>query len=270
MPPTKQEASAIERFALNVTIPIIIEMGNEAKLHATGTLFEIAERHFIITARHIFDDLKDLTRLAFPENPTRGGLHTFGSFELSKPKEDSPDVAIMEIKCNETISRLKHGWQFLSLANVALPSVISSDGSFFLSGYPSGLTRNNVDGWLQGKFATAYTQRISDTPVEARFSNVTKLDLFFDYGSEATSITGGIIQTPELPGTSGASVWERKVIEPLSVWTPEASVRVVGVQSSYIHKKYFRATDWRAVANVIAMIDTRISEDIRLWLSRKN
>lgn len=261
MAPTPQEAAAIEKFALNVTIPILLETKNGAGLLATGTLFEIAERHFIVTARHIFDDVCDLTTLAFPENPLKGGLHTFGNFQLAKPTEEHLDIAVMELKDAEVISKLKSGWQFLSLSNVALPSATSPDGAFFLSGYPGSLTKNS-GGWLQGVFATAYTQRIPDTPSGASAPVIPELDLFFNYGHEATSITGKQVETPKLPGTSGASVWEHKPTS-TAVWTPESAVRVVGVQSAYVHSKYFRAKNWLAVAKVLEQIAPPVAEAVR-------
>ena len=152
---TPQEATEIEKFALNVTIPILRDTVNGVGLLATGTLFEIAERQFIVTARHIFDDVRDLTALAFPENPMKGSLHTFGSFELVKPAEEHVDIAVMELKETATISKLKDGWQFLSLSNVALPSTTLNDGAFFLSGYPASLTQES-GGWLRGARVTAY------------------------------------------------------------------------------------------------------------------
>lgn len=261
MAPTPQEAAAIERFALKVTIPILLETTNGVGLLATGTLFEIAERQFIVTAQHIFDNVGDLTTLAFPENPLKGSLHTFGSFQLAKPTEAHFDVAIMELQEAETVSKLKSGWQFLSLSNVALPSETSPDGAFFLSGYPGSLTKNS-GGWLQGAFATAYTQRIPDIPSEALAPIIPDLDLFFDYGHEATSITGKQVATPELPGVSGASVWEHKPTS-TAVWTPESVVRVVGVQSAYVHSKYFRAKNWWAVAKVLEQISPSVAAAVR-------
>lgn len=261
MSPTLEEVSAIEKFALSVTIPILVETADGVGLLATGTLFEIAERQFIITARHIFDDLPDLTKLAFPENLLKGGLNTFGSFQLAKPTEDHIDVAVMEIQNDNTISKLKSGWQFLSLSNVALPSIASTDGAFCLSGYPASLTKNE-GGRLRGKFSTAYTQRIPDVPNEAKPPVIPELDLFFDYGHDATSITGKKIQTPELPGASGASVWELKSSSS-PIWTPESVVRVVGVQSAFVHSKYFRAKNWWAVAKVLKQIDQNIAEVVR-------
>jgi hypothetical protein len=60
---TAIEAAAIERFTLHVTVPIFLEVGDSGRLLATGTLFKVDDRSFLITARHIFDNLSDLTRL---------------------------------------------------------------------------------------------------------------------------------------------------------------------------------------------------------------
>jgi hypothetical protein len=265
MLPTIEDATAIEKFVLNVTIPILLETANGACLLATGTLFEIADRQFIVTARHIFDDLTDLTRLAFPERPFNGAVHTFGTFQLVKPIKEHVDVAVMELQCGETIAKLKSGWQFLSLSNVALPSLTSPNGAFFLSGYPASLTQNAGE-WIESAFATAYTQLIPDVPSEATLPVVPELDLFFDYGHDAISITGKPIKTPKLPGASGASVWEYKSVACV-VWNPESLVRVVGVQSSYIHSKYFRAKNWVVVAKVLEQIDPKIAEIVRSKLN---
>ena len=261
MYPTHEEASAIEKFCLNVTIPILLETPDGARLHATGTLFEIAGRRFIITARHIFDGLPDLKKLAFPENPSKGGLHTFGSFHLARPTEEHFDVAVMELQDDATIKKLVSHWQFLSLDNVALPSNTLSDGLFFLAGYPASLTKNTA-GWVHGAFATVYTQRLDSVPIEAEKPVIADLDMFFEYGKDATPITGKHLQTPELPGTSGTSVWEYRHLV-TGVWSPESTTRVVGVQSSYIHTKYFRAKNWRAVAEVIKRIDQHLADAIQ-------
>lgn len=256
-----EEASAIERFALNVTIPILIDIGGRTALLATGTLFEIDGRVFIITARHIFDDIPDLTKLAYPDSPIKGGLHTLGSFEIFKPKEEHIDVAAVELRTPKTLNNLCAAWQLLTLNNVAAPSSDLSDGAFFLSGYPASLTKE-AEGWLKGTFATAYTQRLPDVPKEAAAPVFENLDLFFEYGHDAISITGKPVATPELPGVSGASVWELKPPSE-GMWTPEKLTRVVGIQSAYVHSKYFRAKNWLAVAQVLELVDARLAIAVR-------
>lgn len=257
MAPTLHEAVAIEKFVQSVTIPILLETEKGAGLLATGTLFEIAGYRLLVTARHIFDHVPDLATLSYPENPRRGGLHTFGSLKLFKPIEEHFDVAVLELLEEETIARLKQGWRFLTLSNVALPSATAQDGSFFVSGYPGELT-SNVGDWIQGKIVTAYTQRIPETPFDATPPVIPGLDLFFDYHRQATSIAGEEIQTPEMEGISGASIWEITA-EVDSVWSPESAVRVVGVQSAFRHSKYMRAKDWRAVTKVLEQIDPSIA-----------
>lgn len=261
---TAIEAAAIERFTLHVTVPIFLEVGDSGRLLATGTLFKVDDRSFLITARHIFDNLSDLTRLAYPENPIHGGLFTFGSFTVLKPNEEHIDVAAVELKSAETIARLEANWQFLSLQNVAAPSAVTGDGAFFVSGYPSSLTKTEF-GWTKGKLATAYTQRLPIPPIEARPPVSPDLDLFFDYGHEATSVLGEAIKTPELPGVSGASIWELRPVS--GVWTPETATRVVGIQSAYIHSKYIRAKNWWAVAKVFEQADPALAAAVRGKLS---
>jgi hypothetical protein len=260
---TAIEATAIERFVLHVTVPIFLEVGDSGGLLATGTLFKIGGRSFLITARHVFDDLPDLTMLAYPENPIHGGLYTLGSFTVLKPSEKHIDVAVVELKSPETVERLEANWKFLSLVNVAAPSLITGDGAFFVSGYPGSLTKTQL-GWTKGKLATAYTQRLPSPPIEAAQPVISGLDLFFDYGHDATSVTGASVKTPELPGVSGPSVWELRPVN--GVWTPEGAIRVVGIQSAYIHSKYFRAKSWWAVAKVLEQVDQALADAVRAKL----
>lgn len=91
------------------------------------------------------------------------------------------------------------------------------------------------------------------------------LDLFFDYGHDAVSVTRQPMKTPELPGMSGTSIWELRPVS--GVWTPETATRVVGIQSAYIHSKYFRAKSWWAVAKVLEQADPALAAAVREKLS---
>lgn len=261
---TPEEALAIERFALTVTVPMFLEVGASGGLLATGTLFKVAGRHLLITARHAFDGLSDLTKVAVAESPLKGGIYTFGEFAILKPTEEHVDVAAVELKSADTIARFEANWQFLTLENVAAASLVTGDGAFFVSGYPASLTKDE-DGWIKGKLATAYTQRLPSPPAEATPPVIQELDLFFDYAREATSVKGEKVQTPELPGVSGASVWEIRGVS--GVWSPEAATRVVGIQSAYLHSKYIRVKSWWAVAKVLEQVDHELAEAVRAKLN---
>jgi hypothetical protein len=257
---SNEEKFAIENFVLNVTIPIFSEIEQVSILLATGNLFDIGGRIFIITARHIFDKISDLSSLAYPEHPRSGKLYTFGQIVIYRPQDKKVDVAVIELKSKETIARLKKSWKFLSLNNIRAASSREQDEIFFLSGYPTALISQN-NNQIKGNLSTAYTQRILNPPSEAK-DFVEGVDLFFDYNREAISISGKVINTPELPGTSGASVWELRSLDN-EIWTPENVVAIVGVQSSYIHNKYFRAKSWLVVAEVFNQIDSELAEAVR-------
>lgn len=257
---SEQEVAAIEQFAISVTIPILHEIDRhpDATLLATGTLFKIDSEHFVITARHVFDDCVDPKKIAYPEAPKKGSIHTFGKFDLIKPTEPHIDVAAMHLKDEETIKRLNATWQFLSLANIAMPRPYAPDGTTFVAGYPVKQTRT-INNFLDAKFVTAYTQQLPVTPVEAESPVVVGLDYFFDYARTATTVTGAEINAPELPGVSGASVWQEHDGRPPTVWTPEAAFRVIGVQSAYLHSKYIRIKSWTAVAKVLTQVDANLA-----------
>lgn len=96
-----------------------------------------------------------------------------------------------------------------------------------------------------------------------RSFSITLLDLLFAYSREGMSITGQPVVTPELNAASGASIWEYRPIRPL--WTPpESVVRVVGVQSSYMHSKCFLAKSWLATLRLLEEVnDTEVTKAVR-------
>lgn len=91
------------------------------------------------------------------------------------------------------------------------------------------------------------------------------LDMFFDYGHDATSVNGEAVKTPELPGVSSASIWELRRAS--GIWTHEITTRIVGIQSAFLHSKYIRATTWWAVAKFLEQADQALPIAVREKLS---
>ncbi len=96
---------------------------------------------------------------------------------------------------------------------------------------------------------------MTEVPIEASKPFHPELDLFFNYDNTVTTLYGKELETSELPGTSGASVWQIDNETRLGIWSPELAIKVVGVQSSYLRNKYFRAKNWWAVAKAFSNID---------------
>jgi hypothetical protein len=65
----KEELAALQRFIQRSTVPMLVETGEgQFFLQGTGTLFRINNRHFIVSARHVFESNVDLlSNLALPD-----------------------------------------------------------------------------------------------------------------------------------------------------------------------------------------------------------
>jgi hypothetical protein len=250
----------VEQFMRSSTIPLLYATNTATASEASGTLFKISHRYFVVTVRHVFDDINP-ERLAYPEHRFRGDLHTIGTAVIYKPANPDIDVAVIELKDPTTISHLKSGWEFLTLDNVSIPS---SDGLFVLVGYPSALSPQQGD-WVAAKGVALYTNRLIEPPADAEKPINPEVDLFFEHGR--TALQGDKeVESPRLNGASGASIWEC-VDSPGGFWVPGKTVRVVGVQRSSRHGSYFRGVSWGQVAAVLRNVDQELAAAVEPLLA---
>jgi hypothetical protein len=222
-------------------------------------LFEINERLFLISAAHIFDHV-DPSHFAIP-NPSTTQSHTLGPFNLYRPDDANIDIAIVELLGRDTIAHSRESWHVLTLANI---HPASSDGIFVLSGYPGERAKRRGEG-IGGSLLTTYSQRLAEIPEDATPPIDPQIDLFFQYSSETVTRTGETIRAPDLRGTSGASVWECRELDNNAMWTPEQCLKVVGIQSSFLRGRYFRAKSWAPILTVLQNIDTDLAATIRAY-----
>jgi hypothetical protein len=122
---------ALEQFTATVTIPVLYDRTHEVDQVGTGTLLTLADRYFLITARHLFEDY-DPGRFAIPKGRINADLHSLGPFNLYQAKEPEFDIAILELQEEFTLSYVKTGWQVLQLENIGPASPIA--GEFVLCG----------------------------------------------------------------------------------------------------------------------------------------
>jgi hypothetical protein len=245
-----EKAAAIKQLMLNVTVPIFCKKREGIDHVSTGTLFEIEDRYFLVTARHVFDD-QEVKDFSIPYNPVRSQLYTLGRFMLHKPDNDAIDVAVLEIQEERTIDAIKKGWRLLKPGTAA---IAAPKGIFMLCGYPSqrmSLTSETVSGSL----IMAYTTRLDEVPSDAEGPIDERLDLFFHHATNAADMHGRPSLIPHLGGTSGASVWQYYEPPGQSVWAPETSLRIVGVQSSVLKDRFIRAKSWEFVMAILRKID---------------
>jgi hypothetical protein len=240
---------AIEQFMLRVTIPIFCRTARGIST-GTGTLFEIGDECFLVTARHIFDNL-EAEHWEIPDNPTDARSLALGRFVLHRPTDEAIDIAVLELQENNTIDAIRKGWRLLTPEHAA---IASPQGTFLLCGYPSERLQMSK-GRLCGSPISGYTERLKEVPENAEAPVDERLDLFFHHNTQATNISGELISTPRLGGTSGSSFWEYNEPVGQSVWTPESALRIIGIQHSFRRGEFIRAKSWEFVRALLRKID---------------
>ncbi len=239
---------AIERFAATVTVPLLFERPDSCEVDqvGTGTLFDHEGKLLLVTAQHLFDDFR-AELLVIPSTGTTE-LHGIGSYGLFRARPNDIDVAVLHLRHQPTIARVRASWRVLRLAN---SGTASRQGLFVLTGYPSErVTRKG--GLLGGSLLSVYTERLEEVPAGAKEPVHGDLDLFFSYEKELLDLQNQSVTAPHLGGCSGASVWEYREPPGNEFWLPERCLAIVGVQSDFFQKgEYFRAKSWAYVADMI-------------------
>jgi hypothetical protein len=246
------EKSAIHHFFLHTTLPIIGWVDKVSCIIATGTLFKIVGRHFLITAAHTTESFPP-DNWSYPSAPSKGQVYAVGGCNFFTPTEDGLDVAVIELHEPHTIATLTLNWRFLSLDNVWLPDL--SANAVLLAGYPSERVTHVGDN-LHGKVFVLRQQFRDGTPESAAYSEAlnTGIDFFLNYEN----------------AVSGCSVWayRQRGWAAHTFWSPEVSLRVVGIQSAFVENKYIRAKSWGAVLHTLSRVDEQLHNEVRTFVNR--
>lgn len=264
------ERNAIHNFFIDVTLPIITQIGDQFAVIGTGTLFKIAGFRFLITANHIADDFP-VEQWAFPSAHDTGTLQTFGCGDLIRPNDDAYDVCVLQLLEPEVIEILDRGWRFLTLDNVWIPD--HSAQAVYLSGFPS--IRAKWDGEkLSGRMFVVPTTYYLEPPASVQYSDSPVkrgVDFFLEFKKSANELTGEDISNEKMQGTSGCSIWayrEQGWGDPYSVWTPEVPLKVIGVQSRYLKNEYLRGKSWGTVLRLLSLLGGPVSEEARMAMKQ--
>jgi hypothetical protein len=259
---SEHERSAVRDFLIQVTLPIIIEKGGSFGVVGTGTLFKIADRHFLISAAHILDDHSP-EQWSFGTTPSRGIIMTFGRGEFYKPTDTAVDVCIVELKDKDAVAELEKGWRFLTLDNVWIPDLSADD--ILLCGFPSA--KSTFDGEsLHGRLILVRS-KLFDRPPDIKDSEPVKkgVDFFIQFDNPVNELTGENVSQLDIGGVSGSSIWayKRGGWERRAIWSSELSLRVIGVQSAYLKNEYLRGKSWGTVLSLLNGLDTPIKGEAR-------
>ncbi len=232
------------------TTPININVNGKPNQWGTGTLFGVAEKWFVVTAKHVVD--------SFFEDESRG-IWIFDN--VSNPKEvplkgrvlrtidDVYDLAIWDLDLDVIIQLPNRSP--LRLGDVAFEPD-PPRGHYGLFGFPAALG-GQVDATtfrlqrfcaLAPKYTGETSKLGSYDPTHHLLLDLPKNDIIARSGEPAV--------LPHLGGISGCSIWY--LIDPNlppSHWKADHA-RVVGVETGvYRDGAIVKATRWKSVAQIL-------------------
>lgn len=245
-------------YAGSVTYPVLWADDHQLVSLGSCSLFRYGERHFILTALHLFDEYDRNTHTRFPFEGLVGPLskseisppalgrifvHSVDGEEAAEAKR--LDIIAIELFENSFIQGLKEHWDFLTVEQFAIPR---ADSPYFVSGFPKEREKKfgeNIGAallFLQTEEADTVPDAIED--YDPRYDVVLKYDPeTFDFQKNNIPVT-----SPFVGGVSGGPIF-RIPDEIPPFWSGKTGMRFVGVQASST-----RLNRWIRFKNIHAVI----------------
>jgi len=253
----------LQTYLFEVLVPIFYEKP-DGKFDAigTGTLLEIGDRLFIVTAAHVLDGCEG-ERLWSPWDRKAGTFGQCGTHSYLTPKNANRlDVATVEIEFPETIAAFRKNYRLLNLAQITAPT---PGRTHILAGYPECMT--DTSGQMIHQQPLAYHTELLDGEPKGwvDYYNPAQ-DLFFRLEQRGELFSGEPHDVPKLNGASGCVIWEKSPYEgPL--WTPQKELKAVGIlRSAKPGDGWFRATRWLPIVGLILQFDRRAGAELAVSL----
>lgn len=234
---TVGELQAVEAFLQAASIPLLRDTDTGALPRGTGALFEVNDRRFLVTAQHLFDGM-DVEALAVPLGKYAAPMKTLGDLVMAHSKEETgPDIAVLELLNKDLAAEVAKHWRFLGPDNIG---VSDPKATHVVLGYPEAMSTRTEEA-VHARPLAMYTTIVPTPPAEELKTPAADWDLYFELNREGELLDGSTMKTPPLNGASGAPIFDIGP-PPGGVWTPQKALRFVGVQSSALAGKWFRAT----------------------------
>ena len=254
----------VPRHAWRSTVAIVVAKRPAVHLLGTGSLFQIADRRFVVTAAHV-------VRLAHEDDRTIGisgdsnsliSVHGDWISSASSSGEDPFDVAVYSLP-GAAVQQLSQ-FRFLRMTDASFGEQPKT-AVFTLFGHPGiWASPSRDDGekvQLKGLEYTAYAYERS---VDNLLGYNPKYHLLLDAEAEQVTWTDGsraefthrngtvVIFPRDLKGISGGPVWRTADLNlPIERWHP-LSPSLAGVQTGvYQPSQVIRVTRWAAVTTLI-------------------
>jgi hypothetical protein len=221
------------------TLALVVHDFHRAGVLGTATLLRARGRPILLTAGHLFDAGARLGNMLVPLAAGHGFVCLAGA---RVRRCADADIAIISLDGVAGAASVLEGRRPAGVPQVSghrrrHRHRAREGGSVLVSGYPAALSRFER-GWLGARRFTMVT-----CPVDASPAALARGDRLFDYGRIACRADGVPIRTPELQGMSGAGIWSLEG----AAGPGAARLRLLAVQSSFMHGRFVRGHDVRAI-----------------------
>ena len=252
------------------TTPLVfVDDRGSPQVLASGTLFELRDRWFIVTARHNFEahdgqppgslrlcrypsPYEMDIRAALFEPEQQLDIRYWGSADL--------DVAVLVLP-DSVVDVLRPYWQ-PATADDLLPSETAYQKAI-LGGFPSRMAVRPDHAVVPSLLAIA-TSAYSGPRADVDGTFDPRRHLLLNYPSSGFNLAGAPTQGPQLAGISGCSVWGVRHCGADELWSPSSVLGIVGVQGAVKHGSYIRAVPWVHLVRLFAAIDFNVARHILL------
>lgn len=242
------ERVALQEFMFRRTLPMFGTRGGRDVIAGTGSLLSVGKLIFVVTASHVLDSI-DHGSLAIPDGRLQAAVWPLREgtiFRLRSTTGDADfDVAVVHVRDDASIQRLRGAWGCLELSNIG--RVPPPGTACLISGFPEELSAVTLEEQTGGYVMFA-TKIVAEPPRNAESPVHPEVDIFLEMGARGQDLrTGNVEEPPRLPGVSGASVWAYSPPGKEDVWSVESCLKVIGIQSGARHKSYIRAKSWQPI-----------------------
>lgn len=246
----------------------------------TGSLFDLDDRIFLITAAHVLDDYKiedigvpvlDKNNMALVQDDVGGKSYILEGREIialgsgNVRLHGKIDIALIEIEDCEVILKLKGTYELLSYDCF---EYIKRKESIIIAGFPIALVEKKA-GRMIPKILYCETEIIPPPPQEECADTIEPYHFFMGY-DEIEEINGDSVDPLDLKGISGGAIWQINPRVPRNrLWTAARTMKFIGVERSARKGKFIRGTHLLALVVMFEQFDQKIASKIKRVVVKK-
>ena len=252
----KRSSVEVRQPIAKVTMQLFAILNGQSWLCATGVLLRVQDKHFILSAAHVYDNWDGLIPLNITDGVPGHDIFMIGDvtlrrFQTNHPEnrllDDPIDVSVCDISAAAANRILGGGrFRFLELEEVEPWAELDMRDWFMVFGFPGELNKEKIAPNTLASNACAFATflyggergHIPWRPIDRDVGRM------MDYGSATTRNDEGEFAAPPHPrGMSGGGIWRiAENGDDMSGWG-EKKLKLIGIQNAvYEPEQVLRGT----------------------------